>query len=103
MVCRPGSPRMDLGKSSELLESLPDWEIHTESGVPMLSRQYRFEDFVQALAFTNQVAALAEAEDHHPRMVIEWGSVQVSWWTHTVKGLHFNDFIMAARCEDKFR
>ena len=94
---------MDPGKSSELLESLPDWEIRAEAGVLMLHRQYQFDDFADALAFTNQVAALAEAEDHHPRIVTEWGSVQVSWWTHTVRGLHRNDFIMAARCEDRFK
>jgi 4a-hydroxytetrahydrobiopterin dehydratase len=94
---------MDSRKSSDLLESLPNWEIGSESEVPMLHRLYRFDDFTQALAFTNQVAALAEAEDHHPRIVMEWGSVQISWWTHVVRGLHYNDFIMAARCEDEFR
>ena len=55
---------MDSRKSIDLLESLPNWEIGTESEVPMLRRLYRFDDFTQALAFTNQVAALAEAEDH---------------------------------------
>jgi len=94
---------MNPSETSELLESLPDWEIFNELGVPMLSRQYRFENFAQALAFANRIAVLAEAEDHHPRIVLEWGSVRVSWWTHTVRGLHFNDFVMAARCEDKFK
>ena len=88
---------MDSRKSIDLLESLPNWEIGTESEVPTLRRLYRFDDFAQALA------ALAEAEDHHPRIVMEWGSVQISWWTHVVRGLHYNDFIMAARCEDEFR
>jgi len=74
-----------------------------ESEVSMLSRQYRFDDFSRALEFTNQVAALAEAEDHHPRIVTEWGAVQVSWWTHTVRGLHYNDFIMAARCDGVYK
>ena len=90
---------MDPEKSRDLLASIPNWEISVESEVSMLSRQYRFDDFSRALEFTNQVAALAEAEDHHPRIVTEWGAVQVSWWTHTVRGLHYNDFIMAARCD----
>ncbi len=94
---------MDPGKSKDLLASIPNWEISVESEVSMLSRQYRFDDFARALEFTNQVAALAEAEDHHPRIVTEWGAVQVSWWTHTVRGLHYNDFIMAARCDGVYK
>ena len=94
---------MDPEKSRDLLASLPNWEISVESEVSMLSRQYRFDDFARALEFTNQVAALAEAEDHHPRIVTEWGAVQVSWWTHTVRGLHYNDFTMAARCDGVYK
>ena len=94
---------MDPEKSRDLLVSIPNWEISVESEVSMLSRQYRFDDFSRALEFTNQVAALAEAEDHHPRIVTEWGAVQVSWWTHTVRGLHYNDFIMAARCDGVYK
>ena len=94
---------MDPEKSRDLLASIPNWEISVESEVSMLSRQYRFDDFARALEFTNQVAALAEAEDHHPRIVTEWGAVQVSWWTHTVRGLHYNDFIMAARCDGVYK
>ena len=94
---------MDPEKSRDLLASIPNWEISVESEVFMLSRQYRFDDFARALEFTNQVAALAEAEDHHPRIVTEWGAVQVSWWTHTVRGLHYNDFIMAARCDGVYK
>jgi len=94
---------VDPEKSKDLLASIPNWEISVESEVSMLSRQYRFDDFARALEFTNQVAALAEAEDHHPRIVTEWGAVQVSWWTHTVRGLHYNDFIMAARCDGVYK
>ena len=94
---------MDPEKSRDLLASRPNWEISVESEVSMLSRQYRFDDFSRALEFTNQVAALAEAEDHHPRIVTEWGAVQVSWWTHTVRGLHYNDFIMAARGDGVYK
>ena len=94
---------MDPEETSDLLASIPNWEIFVESEVPMLCRQYPFDDFSRALEFTNQIGALAEAEDHHPRLVTEWGSVQVSWWTHTVSGLHYNDFIMAARCDEVYK
>jgi 4a-hydroxytetrahydrobiopterin dehydratase len=47
--------------------------------------------------FTNQVAQVSNEEDHHPAILTEWGKVTVTWWTHKIKGLHRNDFIMAAK------
>jgi 4a-hydroxytetrahydrobiopterin dehydratase len=82
-----------------LLEELPQWRVHREDGVPMLSRSYVCKDFVGALAFATQVGELAESENHHPRLVVEYGQVAVSWWTHAIGGLHRNDFIMAARTD----
>ena len=56
-------------------------------------------DFAGAIAFTNRVADLAEAEGHHPAIITEWGRVTIRWWTHAIGGLHKNDFIMAARTD----
>jgi len=67
--------------------------------VRRLERVFTFPDFAAALAFTNRVGATAEAEDHHPALLTEWGRVTVTWWTHSIKGLHRNDFIMAARTD----
>ena len=58
---------------------------------------FTFADFAAALAFTNAVGAMAEAEGHHPALLTEWGRVQVTWWTHSVQGLHLYDFIAAAK------
>ncbi|HSE95394.1 MAG TPA: 4a-hydroxytetrahydrobiopterin dehydratase, partial [Methylomirabilota bacterium] len=58
-----------------------------------------FPTFVAALDFTNRVGALAEAEGHHPALLTEWGRVTVSWWTHAIRGLHRNDFVMAAKTD----
>ena len=69
------------------------------AGVRRLERVFAFKDFAQALAFTNQVGELAEAEGHHPAILTEWGRVTVTWWTHKINGLHRNDFIMAAKTE----
>jgi 4a-hydroxytetrahydrobiopterin dehydratase len=74
-----------------------DWEIVEREGIKRLERVFEFDDFAQALAFTNQVGALAEREGHHPAIVTEWGKVTVTWWTHKIKGLHQNDFAMAAK------
>ena len=54
---------------------------------------------MDALAFTNRVGELAEANDHHPALLTEWGSVKISWWTHKIEGLHKNDFILAAKTD----
>jgi 4a-hydroxytetrahydrobiopterin dehydratase len=67
--------------------------------VPQLQRQYKFKNFKSALEFTNKLGAIAELEDHHPAILTEWGSVTVTWWTHTINGLHHNDFIMAAKTD----
>ena len=68
-------------------------------GIKRLERSFGFRDFVQALAFTNQVGEVAENEGHHPSILTEWGRVTVTWWTHETKGLHQNDFGMAMKTD----
>jgi len=67
--------------------------------VKRIRREYKFDNFQSAPNFTNQVGALAEQERHHPAIRTEWGRTTVIWWTHKVKGLHQNDFIMAAKTD----
>lgn len=83
-------------------EQVPDWEVVERAGVKQLERAFKFKNFVQALAFTNQVGDLAEAQDHHPAILTEWGKVTVTWWTHAAKGLHRNDFIAAAKTDELY-
>jgi 4a-hydroxytetrahydrobiopterin dehydratase len=68
-------------------------------GIQRLERAFNFPDFADALVFTNAVGDLAEQEGHHPALLTEWGSVAVTWWTHKIRGLHQNDFIMAAKTD----
>jgi 4a-hydroxytetrahydrobiopterin dehydratase len=91
--------RVDAEECAELLAVLPDWQVVESGGIERLERRYPVADFVRALAFTNAVGAAAEQEDHHPAILTEWGRVTVGWWTHTVRGLHRNDFIMAAQTD----
>jgi 4a-hydroxytetrahydrobiopterin dehydratase len=67
--------------------------------IPRLERLFRFRNFGDALAFTNRVGALAEAEGHHPAILTEWGQVTVTLWTHKIRALHRNDFLMAAKID----
>jgi 4a-hydroxytetrahydrobiopterin dehydratase len=77
-------------------ELTQDW--HVVEG-HHLEREFRFEDFRQALDFVNEVGALAEEQGHHPDIYLGYGKVKIQLWTHKINGLHENDFIMAARID----
>jgi 4a-hydroxytetrahydrobiopterin dehydratase len=98
-ACRADSPRVSGAQASEYLQQIPEWQIVQQNGIDRLQRIYTFKNFQQALDFTNRVGAIAEAEQHHPLIITEWGRVTVQWWTHKIGGLHRNDFIMAARTD----
>lgn len=90
---------MDEHAVEELLEELQEWTLKHVDGVPRVEKRYHFSNFAQALAFTNKVAELAEKAGHHPALLTEWGKVTVSWWSHSLGGVHRNDLIMAARTD----
>jgi 4a-hydroxytetrahydrobiopterin dehydratase len=87
---------------TELKTDVPQWQIIERDGIKRLKREFEFEDFAQALAFTNRVGDIAEAENHHPKLVTEWGGVTVSWWSHDAGGLQHNDFVMAAKTDQQY-
>ena len=100
VACRAGAPTDDRGRNCRITAPNPRMEaVKEREGIPQLERVYAFRNFTQALAFTNTVAALAEEEGHHPALLTEWGRVTVTWWTHKIRGLHRNDFIMAAKTD----
>jgi 4a-hydroxytetrahydrobiopterin dehydratase len=76
---------------------LPSWKIGENNSIKHIQRKFKFKNFAQALAFVNAVGDISEEQDHHPVIILEWANAQISWWTHTVKGLSENDFIMAAK------
>ena len=101
-VCRIGAPLATPEEIAMYLPQLPGWQIMIIEGIDHLQKVYQFNNFVQALRFTNEIGAIAEAENHHPAILTEWGKVTVTWWTHKITGLHNNDFIMAARTEELY-
>jgi 4a-hydroxytetrahydrobiopterin dehydratase len=100
--CRGGEPPLSEAEIEDLLFHVPQWRVEQHSGIPHLERTFKFKNFAEALDFTNEVGSIAEKEDHHPMLVTEWGKVTVHWWTHVVKGLHKNDFIMAAKTDEVY-
>jgi 4a-hydroxytetrahydrobiopterin dehydratase len=99
-ACQKGEPTVTDAEIVELHPQVPDWSLVERNEIRRLERAFKFADFVQALAFSNRVGELAEAEGHHPAILTEWGRVTVTWWTHKIGGLHRNDFIMAAKTDE---
>ena len=96
-ACRADAPRLSEGALAELQKTLPQWKIITVDSIAQLERAFLFANFSEAMAFAQAVGELAEAEGHHPALLVEWGRVTVRWWTHKIGGLHRNDVLMAAK------
>ncbi|HEY3182795.1 MAG TPA: 4a-hydroxytetrahydrobiopterin dehydratase [Gaiellaceae bacterium] len=99
VACRKDAPTLTDAELDELRPQVPTWEVVELDGIKRLRRVFTFDDFAQALAFTDEVGELAEREGHHPALLTEWGRTTVTWWTHKIKGLHRNDLIMAAKTD----
>tara|TARA_B100000315_G_C14239176_1_gene434544 strand:+ start:195 stop:554 length:360 start_codon:yes stop_codon:yes gene_type:complete len=98
-ACRRDSPPVTETEIVQLHPQAPEWQLISEGGIKKLDRVFRFADFQRALDFTNAIGNLSEKEGHHPRLVTEWGRVDVTWWTHKIRDLHRNDFVMAAKSD----
>jgi 4a-hydroxytetrahydrobiopterin dehydratase len=99
VACRGDVPTLTGDEIAALQPEVPEWQVIEEGGVQRLQRTFKLKNFIEAMAFTNKIAMIAEKEDHHPLIVTEWGRVMVQWWTHKIGGLHKNDFIMAAKVD----
>ena len=102
-ACRRDSPPIPIEEKTSLLPQISNWNLIDEEDIPKLNRSFKFKNFVDALAFTNVIGDLAETQGHHPRLITEWGSVEVTWWTHKIRNLHRNDFVMAAKTEQIYQ
>jgi 4a-hydroxytetrahydrobiopterin dehydratase len=102
VACRRDAPTVTEAEIAELRPQVADWELVEDDGIKRLRRVFGFDDFARALEFTTKVGALAEEEGHHPALLTEWGRTTVTWWTHKIKALHRNDFVMAAKTDGLF-
>lgn len=96
----PGTPPLPEAELARLSDEVPDWE---RDGTASLTREFAFDDFSQAFGLVVRVALLAQAEGHHPRVVLEWGRAAFTTWTQTAGGLTRNDFILAAKIDQLAR
>ncbi len=95
--CEEGGDPMNKEQISKYASEVSDWKVIDSDSVAKLQKVFTFKNFAEAISFADKVGLLAEENGHHPKLIVEWGKVTVLWWTHAVKGLHRNDFIMAAK------
>jgi 4a-hydroxytetrahydrobiopterin dehydratase len=96
--CRGGVPPLEGDALASLHEQLDnDW--HVVDG-HHLEKEFDFKTYLDGAEFTTRVAALAEAQDHHPDILLTWCKVKVTIWTHKIDGLTENDFILAAKIQE---
>jgi 4a-hydroxytetrahydrobiopterin dehydratase len=99
---RGGEQPLSRTEIEDYLPQVPEWKLEKQNGSYRIERSFRFPDFASALKFTNTIGNLAEKEGHHPSVLTEWGRVTLRWWSHSIRGLHRNDFIMAAKSEKAY-
>ena len=97
--CRGGIPPLEIPKITEMMSIVPGWDLKKE-GVDKIEKKFSFKNFKKAMIFVNKVADIANEQDHHPDIFIHWNEVTLTFFTHAIKGLHDNDFIMAAKIEE---
>jgi 4a-hydroxytetrahydrobiopterin dehydratase len=93
--CRGKVPAMGAEEAERLVSQVPGWTLEDEA--KGIRREFRFRNFAEAMLFARQVGEIAETEGHHPDLSVGWGYCTVRFRTHAIRGLHENDFIMAAK------
>lgn len=94
--CRGEVPPLAGKELTSLSEQLPDWKVVDGHHI---TKVFKFPDFLQALAFVNKVGAVAQAQGHHPDILLSWGKAEITTWTHSINGLTESDFILAAKID----
>ncbi|MFW9806104.1 MAG: 4a-hydroxytetrahydrobiopterin dehydratase [Candidatus Thorarchaeota archaeon] len=90
---------MEQEKIKLMLDVVPGW-TKTRGEIDKIEKTFKFKDFNKAMMFVNKVAEIAEEQGHHPDILIQWNKVTLTLWTHAIKGLHDNDFILAAKIDE---
>ena len=94
--CEAGTLPLEEAKVNELLKEIPTWQIKDGH----LYKKFKFKNFVEAMKFVNAIAEIAESEGHHPDFCVHYNRVEIELFTHAIKGLSENDFIVAAKIDD---
>jgi 4a-hydroxytetrahydrobiopterin dehydratase len=99
VACRPGTPSLPREEIDRLLREVPEWRLDEAEGHLRLARTVKFKGFMPGVELVNRIAPIAEAEGHHPDLLLSYGSLTIWLTTHAAGGLTNNDFILAARLD----
>ena len=97
-ACQIDAPKVPQDQIQILLSEINGWFLIDEP-INKIQKIFSFKSYKDSVDFSNKVACLADDEDHHPQIILEWGKVTVIWWSHKIEGLHKNDFICAAKTD----
>ena len=97
-ACQIDAPKVPQDQIQILLSEINGWFLIDEP-INKIQKIFSFKSYKDSVDFSNKVASLADDEDHHPQILLEWGKVTVIWWSHKIEGLHKNDFICAAKTD----
>ena len=96
--CEGGVPPLDAAQTAELMKALdPAWQLAADG--KSINRTFEFSGYARTIGFVNALAWVAETEDHHPDLIVQYGKVVCAWATHAIDGLSENDFICAAKTD----
>jgi 4a-hydroxytetrahydrobiopterin dehydratase len=95
-ACRIDAPIVSDDEASLFINEIEGWDLIND-GIKKLKKEFSFSNYSDSVDFLNKVTDMADKEDHHPQILLEWCKVTVFWWSHKIKGLHKNDFICAAK------
>jgi 4a-hydroxytetrahydrobiopterin dehydratase len=97
--CEPGTPPLSSHEVGQLLEQLDGWMVEDADGHMRLTKTIKFKGFMPGVELVSRIAEVAEAEGHHPDLLLSYGSVTIHLFTHAADGLTENDFILAAKID----
>ncbi|HEY8841023.1 MAG TPA: 4a-hydroxytetrahydrobiopterin dehydratase [Candidatus Dormibacteraeota bacterium] len=99
VACKPGSPHLSHEEIEDLLGQVDGWTVEKAAGHLRLAKVFKFKGFMPGVELVNRIAPVAEADKHHPDLLVTFGAVTVWLWTHAAGGITQNDFILAAKID----
>ena len=100
VACDGNIPPFDTTEIHKYLKKVDDWEVKNNIDKSFyLIKEFKFNNFLESQTFVNKVGGIAEEENHHPDIIFGWGYCKIKIFTHAIKGLSENDFILAAKID----
>ena len=101
-ACSPDAQKVPSDILAQFIKDNPSWTIENDADYRYLTQTYKFADFQSAFDLSELITRIAENHGHHPRLIIEYGSLNVAWWSHKIKDLHQLDLDLAAKCDEAY-